>query len=46
MSEISKYYDENNTDLIAAIKELGVMVNKPEQLISKIIKIVDLMLKE
>lgn len=46
MADISKYYDETNNDLINAINELGVEVEKPEQLISKIINVIDLMSKE
>jgi hypothetical protein len=46
MANVSKYYDENNTDLINAINELGVDVEKPEQLISKIINVIDVMSKE
>ena len=46
LANVSKYYDETNVDLIAAINELGVEVEKPEQLISKIINIIDLMSKE
>jgi hypothetical protein len=46
MANVSKYYDETNTDLIDAINELGVEVDKPEQLISKIINVIDLMSKE
>lgn len=46
MKNVSKYYDEDNADLISAINELGVEVEKPEQLISKIINVIDLMSKE
>jgi hypothetical protein len=46
MANVSKYYDETNTDLINAINELGVDVEKPEQLISKIINVIDVMSKE
>jgi hypothetical protein len=46
MADVSKYYDETNTDLIDSINELGVDVEKPEQLISKIINVIDLMSKE
>jgi len=46
MANVSKYYDETNTDLINAINELGVYVEKPEQLISKIINVIDVMSKE
>jgi hypothetical protein len=46
MADVSKYYDETNKDLINAINELGVEVDKPEQLISKIINVIDLMSKE
>jgi hypothetical protein len=46
MADVSKYYDETNEDLINAINELGVEVEKPEQLISKIINVIDIMSKE
>ncbi|HDZ8840938.1 SIR2 family protein [Aeromonas dhakensis] len=46
MTNVSTYYDENNKELIAAINELGVTVERPEQLISKIINVVDLMSRE
>ncbi|EGR0669542.1 hypothetical protein E4T17_11380 [Vibrio vulnificus] len=46
MANVSKYYDESNGKLIEAINELGVVVEKPEQLISKIINVIDLMSKE
>ncbi|SOB75522.1 SIR2-like domain-containing protein [Marinobacter sp. LV10R510-11A] len=46
MAEVSKYYDESNVDLIQAISELGDEVEKPEQLISKIVNVIDLMSKE
>jgi hypothetical protein len=46
MANVSKYYDETNTDLIDAINELGVEVDNPGQLISKIINVIDLMSKE
>jgi hypothetical protein len=46
MADVSKYYDETNKDLINAVNELGVEVEKPEQLISKIINVIDLMSKE
>ncbi|PMI35915.1 hypothetical protein BCT30_11930 [Enterovibrio norvegicus] len=46
MENVSQYYDESNTDLIKAIGELGVDVDKPEQLISKIVNVIDLMSKE
>ncbi len=46
MGDVSKYYDETNINLISAINELGVEVDKPEQLISKIINVIDLMSKE
>jgi len=46
MANVSKYYDESNVDLIAAISELGNEVEKPEQLISKIINVIDLMSRE
>jgi hypothetical protein len=46
MACASQYYDESNTDLIKAINELGVDVEKPEQLISKIVNVIDLMSKE
>lgn len=46
MSHVSQYYDETNTNLINAIKELGDEVEKPEQLISKIINVVELMSEE
>jgi len=46
MKNVSQYYDESNTDLIKAINELGVEVEKPEQLISKIVNVIDLMSKE
>ncbi len=46
MANVSQYYDASNTDLVKAINELGVEVEKPEQLISKIINVIDLMSKE
>lgn len=46
MGHVSKYYDEKNSDLISAINELGEEVEKPEQLILKIINVIDLMSKE
>lgn len=46
MANIPKYYDETNYELMTAINELGVEVEKPEQLISKIINVIDLMSKE
>lgn len=46
MENVSQYYDESNTDLIEAINDLGVDVDKPEQLISKIVNVIDLMSKE
>ena len=46
MTNVSKYYDETNSELIAAIDELGIVVERPEQLISKIINVIDLMSKE
>lgn len=46
MTNVSKYYDDSNVDLIEAIRELGDDVEKPEQLISKIVHVIDLMSKE
>jgi hypothetical protein len=41
-NNISAYYDTNNTELLEAIYELGEAVDKPEQLISKILNILDI----
>ena len=46
MANVSSYYDESNKDLIEAINALGDDVEKPEQLISKIVNVIDLMSKE
>jgi hypothetical protein len=46
MANVSKYYDDSNVDLIEAIRELGDDVENPEQLISKIVHVIDLMSKE
>lgn len=46
MNNVSKYYDENNVDLMTAINELGDVVEKPDQLILKITNVIDLMSKE
>ncbi len=46
MANVSKFYDESNVGLIEAINELGDDVEKPEQLISKIVNVIDLMSKE
>lgn len=46
MENVSQYYDVTNTDLIEAIRELGIEVEKPEQLISRIVNVIDLMSKE
>ncbi len=46
MSNVANFYNESNKELIQSINELGEEVEKPEQLISKIIKIIDLMSKE
>ncbi|MBB3059272.1 SIR2 family protein [Microbulbifer rhizosphaerae] len=46
MANVSQYYDESNTSLIEAINDLGADVEKPEQLISKIVNVIDLMSKE
>lgn len=46
MANVSQYYDASNADLIEAIDELGVEVEKLEQLISKIVNVIDLMSKE
>lgn len=46
MGNVAKFYDESNEELIQAINELGEEVEKPEQLISKIINVIDLMSKE
>lgn len=45
-ANVSEYYDNTNNKLMTAIQELGVMVEKPEQLISKIIDVIELMSKE
>ncbi|WP_299495449.1 SIR2 family protein [uncultured Shewanella sp.] len=46
MENVAEYYDGSNQELITAISELGVEVERPEQLISKIINVIDLMSKE
>jgi len=46
MGNVSKYYDKSNVDLIEAINGLGEDIDKPEQLISKIVNVIDLMSKE
>jgi len=46
MGAVSKYHDSSNVKLIAALNALGADVDSPEQLISKIIDVVDLLSKE
>jgi len=46
MANVSIYYDESNVDLIEAINKLGENIDKPEQLISKIVNVIDLMSRE
>jgi hypothetical protein len=46
MSNLPAYYDASNTELISALQKLGESVDKPEQLIEKILTVVDLMSKE
>ncbi|WP_373959387.1 SIR2 family protein [Vibrio gigantis] len=46
MIDISEYYDVSNSSLIDAINELGEEVDKPEQIISKVVNVIDLMSKE
>lgn len=46
MANVSDYYSDSKPTLIEAINELGNNVDKPDQLISKIVDVIDLMSKE
>lgn len=46
INNISKYYNNSDEKIIDAIRSLGERIEKPEQLISKITDIVDLISKE
>ncbi|MCG7497488.1 SIR2 family protein [Vibrio sp. Of7-15] len=46
IEDVSSYYEDPSEKLTDALKELGVPVEKPEQLISKIIDTIDIVIKE
>lgn len=44
--DINKYFQERSSDFIDALATLGEPVEKPEQLISKVVRVLDLISKE
>ena len=46
IGHIGKYYPEPNTEILEKLKELGDPVDRPDQLISKIIETINLISKE
>ncbi|MDE1211747.1 SIR2 family protein [Vibrio aestuarianus] len=46
MEDVSNYYGASDEKLVSAINELGEEVEKPDQLIEKILNVIDLMSKE
>ncbi len=46
MEDVSNYYGASDEKLVSAINELGEEVDKPDQLIEKILNVIDLMSKE
>ena len=46
MGDVEKYYPNTNKELLGKIKELGTQVDSPKQIISQVIDLLDLVIKE